>query len=111
MAVVARIILHAACLTVVLNVVDQALAERYVPLAQLLLNWLRPGHFIVFAVSAASVANRRPAFLLAVLVIGYLFTYQSLHDPLAPAVAVILGLLAARAVLALAAEADPEEEA
>lgn len=105
--VVTRILFHMAVIAVVLNLADQALADEYVPLAHALLAWLRPGHFLLFSVTTACLANRRPAFLAAILGLAFLLTYQEIrHNLLAPGIAILLGVLAARLVVALTEE-DP----
>lgn len=108
--VVTRILVHMAILAVVLHLADRALVGHHVPLAQVLLDGLRPGYFMVFALTVACLVNRRPAFLAALFALAFLLTYQEIkHDLLTPGIAILLGILAARLVLLLATEAHEEE--
>jgi hypothetical protein len=110
MLVTLRIAFHMAAIAVSLAVIDQVFRNQYVPLVHLLLNWLRPGYFLVFAATVACIINRRPALLAMLLGLGFLLTYQDIkHDLFAPATAVLIGAVIARAVLALANEGHEEE--
>jgi len=110
--ILARILLHTTILAVALNLIHFALINQYVPVAHAVLDWLSPGYYCVFSLVVAFLINRRPAMLASVLALLFILGYQAIAEELGRyVIAVLLGVLAARGVLALAGEAIPGEGA
>jgi hypothetical protein len=106
-----RILLHAAIIAGALNLIGLALKNQGVPLASVLLDWLSPGWYCIFALTVACLINQRPLVLVALLGLGFLLGYQAVsHELGGLALAIFLGVLAARGLRALAFEAAPEED-
>ncbi len=107
--VIIRICLHMAFIWAVLTLLDYSVVHREVPLVQALLDWMRPGFFLVYAVTLAAILNKRPVLLGVVHGLAFVFTWHTIkHDLISPGIAILLGGLTAIVVRAVAQEAHPE---